>query len=163
MDITVNDSMVSYMDLMQLGTIWRLSAEIYACHVLFNLTGDASILEPALVNDLIARYIFLEREDDNLLKCLIWPTFIAGAATLDQQTRPWVLKTLDRIWHIGYCANTRNAAMVLESLWKKQDLICSKIMPLHSNSVATEDLSVNHNAYNWLLELSLLDGSWLFI
>ncbi|CAG7557809.1 unnamed protein product [Fusarium equiseti] len=89
MNITVNESMVPYMDLIQLGTIWRLSAEIYACYVLFNLTGDASILKPSLVDDLIARYTFLEREDDNLLKCLIWPTFIAGAATINQQRRPW--------------------------------------------------------------------------
>ncbi|KAI1056983.1 hypothetical protein LB507_001450 [Fusarium sp. FIESC RH6] len=163
MDITVNDPSVPYMDLIRLGTIWKLAAEIYACHVCFNLTGDASSLKPSLVDDLIAGYTFLEREDDDLLKCLIWPTFIAGAATINQQRRPWVIKTLDRIWHIGYCANTRNAAMVLESLWKKYDLISSKVMPLHNNPATAEDLSLDHNAYNWLLELSLLDGSWLFI
>ncbi|KAJ4024695.1 hypothetical protein NW766_000935 [Fusarium irregulare] len=163
MGITVNDPTVPYMDLIRLGTIWKLAAEIYACHVCFNLTGNASILKPSLVDDLIAGYTFLEREDDDLLKCLIWPTFIAGAATINQQRRPWVLKTLDRIWHIGYCANTRNAAMVLESLWKKYDLISSKVMPLDNNPATAEDLSLGHNAYNWLLELSLLDGSWLFI
>ena len=163
MTIIVNDPIVPYMDLMQLGTIWRLSAEIYACHVLFYLTGDASILKPSLVDELIAEYTFLEREDDSLLKCLIWPTFIAGAATINQQRRPWVLKTLDRIWHIGYCANTRNAAMVLEGLWKKHDSINYKVMPLHNSSATAEDFSVDHGPYNWLHELSLLDGSWLFI
>ena len=163
MNVTVNDPMVGCMDLMQLGTIWKLSAEIYARYVLFNLTGDASILNPSLVDDLLETYTFLNREDDDLLKCLIWPTFIAGAATNSQQKRLWVLQTLDRIWHIGHCANTRNAAMVLESLWKKHDSISSRVMPLHNNLVTAEHLSVDHNAYNWLLELSLLDGSWLFI
>lgn len=163
MNVTVNDPMVECMDLMQLGTIWKLSAEIYARYVLFNLIGDISILNPSLVDDLIETYTFLNREDDDLLKCLIWPTFIAGAATNSRQKRLWVLRTLERIWQIGYCANTRNAAMVLESLWKKHDMISSKVMPLHNNAATTEDLSVDYNAYNWLLELSFLDGSWLFI
>jgi hypothetical protein len=163
MDITVNNSMVPYMDLMQLGTIWKLSAEIYACRILFNLTGDVSVLKPSLVDDIIAGYTFLQREDDNLLKCLIWPTFIAGAASINQQRRAWVLKTLDRIWHIGYCANTRNAATVLETLWKKCDSISSKDVHLYSTPEATEDLFVEHEAYDWLYELSLLNGSWLFI
>jgi hypothetical protein len=163
MDIAVNDPMVPYIDLMQLGTIWRLSAEIYDRRVLFDLTGDASVLEPSLVDDLIAEYKFLEREDDNLLKCLIWPTFIAGAAITSQQRRAWVLETLDRIWHIGHCANTRNAATVLEKLWEKQDSIFSEVVPPSNTPEVTGELSLNHEAYDWLHELSLLGGSWLFI
>ncbi|RGP70209.1 acriflavine sensitivity control acr-2 [Fusarium sporotrichioides] len=162
MEVSKTNLVVPYSDLVHLGAIWKLAAEIYASHILFHLTGDSSSLQPLLVDDLIGRYEFLQREDDALLKCLIWPTFIAGSASIDPKSRGWVSKTLERIWQIGHCANTKNAAVVLSTLWEKFDYVQCQAGSAQMSSEAS-GTSMSYQGYSWLDELSLLDGSWLFI
>ncbi|KAI6765470.1 hypothetical protein HG530_006540 [Fusarium avenaceum] len=160
MDNTTESSKVSSQDLMRLGTIWQLSADIYACRILACLAGYTFTSESLQVQNLIAEYAFLEREDDELIKCLIWPTFIAGAASTSYEARAWVLKTLDRIWNAGHCANTKNAAKVLGKLWEKHDQ--AKLSP--SSTHATSHMAqFEHSSWDWLSELSNLKGSWLFV
>ncbi|KAF4958077.1 hypothetical protein FSARC_11113 [Fusarium sarcochroum] len=160
---TTVTSKVSSEDLMRLGTIWKLSADIYACRILACLAGYTLTSESLQVQNLIAEYTFLEREDDELVKCLIWPTFIAGAASTSHDARAWVLKTLDRIWNTGHCANTRNAAKVLGKLWEKHDLASLSSSHTHDTSYAAELSSFDHSAWDWLDQLSSLKGSWLFV
>lgn len=140
----------SYDDLLHLGTIWRLSVEIYACRILRNLSEDGTLALPP-VGDLIAEFSFLDRKNDDLIKCLIWPTFIAGASGDSLEERKWALRTLDRIWAVALVANVQNAAQVLRNLWARQDEMKSR----------------NHEAglqdWDWLGELSRLEGSWLFV
>jgi hypothetical protein len=160
---TTEVSKVSSEDLVRLGTIWQLSADIYACRILACLTGCSLTSESLQVQDLIAEYAFLEREDDELIKCLIWPTFIAGAASTTYEARAWVLKTLDRIWNTGHCANTKNAANVLGKLWEKYDQTNPSSSHTYGTSHATEYSSMGYSAWDWLKELSSLEGSWLFM
>ncbi|EWZ30443.1 hypothetical protein FOZG_15926 [Fusarium oxysporum Fo47] len=160
---TTQDSKVSSEDLARLGTIWQLSADIYACRVLACLTGSTLASESLQVQGLIAAYAFLEREDDELIKCLIWPTFVAGAASTTYEARAWVLQTLDRIWSRGHCANTKNAAKVLGKLWEKYDQTTLGSSHIHNSSNATEHLSMGYSVWDWVNELSSLEGSWLFI
>lgn len=139
-----------YEDLLHLGNAWKLAADIYACRVLCSSTGgDDHAFEPPSVHALRAEYSFLERGNDDVIKCLIWPTFIAGAASTSPEDRAWVLKTLDRIWNLGHCANTKNAARVLEVLWEKHD--------------RAQHLADDHTGWNWINELSQLKDSWLFV
>jgi hypothetical protein len=140
-----------YGDLLQLGNIWKLSAEIYACRVLRNMTGDVA-LPP--VQDLVNAYAFLDRKDDEIIKCLIWPTFIAGASSLNVATRGWALRTLDRIWAIAFVANVKNAAQVLTYLWEKQDQMTSRYLA---------DGATGPFDWDWVGELSQLEDSWLFV
>ncbi|RKK30527.1 hypothetical protein BFJ67_g15695 [Fusarium oxysporum f. sp. cepae] len=160
---TTQDSKVSSEDLARLGTIWQLSADIYACRVLACLTGSTLASDSLQVQGLIAAYAFLEREDDELIKCLIWPTFVAGAASTTYEARAWVLQTLDRIWSRGHCANTKNAAKVLGKLWEKYDQTNLSSSHIHNSSNATEHLSMGYSVWDWVNELSSLEGSWLFI
>ncbi|ENH70193.1 Acriflavine sensitivity control protein acr-2 [Fusarium oxysporum f. sp. cubense race 1] len=160
---TTKDSKVSSEDLARLGTIWQLSADIYACRVLAGLTGSTLASESLQVQGLIAAYAFLERENDELIKCLIWPTFVAGAASTTYEARAWVLQTLDRIWSRGHCANTKNAAKVLGKLWEKYDQTNLSSLHIHNSSNATEHLSMGYFVWDWVNELSSLEGSWLFI
>lgn len=143
----------SYMDLLRLGFIWKLAAEIYACRILRNITGDGNVTLPP-VEDLISAFSFLDREDDELIKCLIWPTFIAGASSTDAATRSWTLRTLDRIWAVAFVANVKNAAQVLTSLWEKQDRMMS--WALQEGAATSFD-------WDWIGELSQLEDSWLFV
>ncbi|TXB96239.1 hypothetical protein FocTR4_00016643 [Fusarium oxysporum f. sp. cubense] len=160
---TTEYSKVSSEDLARLGTIWQLSADIYACRVLAYLIGSTLASESLQVQGLIAAYAFLEREDDELIKCLIWPTFVAGAASTTYEARAWVLQTLDRIWSRGHCANTKNAAKVLGKLWEKYDQTNLSSSHIHNCSNATEHLSMGYSVWDWVNELSSLEGSWLFI
>ncbi|KAJ4243852.1 hypothetical protein NW762_014732 [Fusarium torreyae] len=160
---TTEFSKVSSEDLIRLGTIWKLSTDIYACRTLACLTGCTHTSESVQVQDLITQYGVLEREDNELIKCLIWPTFIAGAASTTHDSRGWVLKTLDRIWNTGRCANTKNAAKVLETLWEKHDQAILSPLHISGSAHATEFLPVNDSGWDWLSELSNLEGSWLFV
>lgn len=83
------------------------------------------------------------------MKCLIWPTFVAGAASTSPEDRAWVLITLERIWNLGHCANTNNAIRVLEVLWEKHD--------------RAHPLADDRAGWDWIGELSQLKGSWLFV
>jgi hypothetical protein len=160
---TTESSKVSSQDMMRLGAIWKLSADIYACRILASLAGYPFTSDSLQVQNLIAGYVFLEREDDELIKCLIWPTFIAGAASTSYEARAWVLKTLDRIWNAGHCANTRNAAKVLGELWEKHDQANISPSSTHATSQAAQFLPVERSSWDWLSELSNLKGSWLFV
>lgn len=144
-------SAVPFDDLLHLGTIWKLAAEIYACCVLRTSSTNATLaLEQPSIQALISQYSFFERNDDEIIKCLIWPTFVAGAVSTSPEERAWVLRTLDRIWTLGRCANTQSAAEALEVLWEKRD--CTE---------SSED--DDPAAWDWIGELSRLKGSWLFV
>ncbi|KAM0231458.1 hypothetical protein ACHAPO_008568 [Fusarium lateritium] len=160
---TTQVSVVSLEDLVHLGTIWRRSAEIYADSILSCLAACTLSSDSPGVQDLIAEYTFLERDSDELIKCLIWPTFIAGAASTRFEDRTWALKTLDRIWHIGHCANTRNAVSVLQILWEKYDRLNIAPSSTLGSPHVTDFSPTSHSNWDWLSELSHLEGSWLFI
>lgn len=148
--MTRSDSAVSYEDMLHLGIIWKLAADIYACHVLCSSAKRAAIVfQSPSVHDLRAEYSFFERKDDKITKCLIWPTFVAGAASTSPGDRAWSAMTLERIWNLGHCANTRNAVQVLELLWEKHD--------------RAKALADDRAGWNWISELSQLKGSWLFV
>lgn len=147
---TRSDPAVPYEDLLHLGTIWKLAADVYACRVLCSSTGSATVVsESPSVHTLRAEYSFLERTHNEVMRCLIWPTFVAGAASTSPEDRAWVLRMLERIWNLGHCANTNDAIQVLEVLWERHD----RAQPLEDD----------HGGWNWIGELSQLKGSWLFV
>lgn len=147
---TRSDPAVPCEDLLHLGMIWKLAADIYACRVLCSSTESATVaFEPPSVHTLRAEYSFLERTHNEVMRCLIWPTFVTGAASTSPDDRAWVLRTLERIWNLGHCANTNNAIQVLEVLWERHD----RAQPMEDD----------HGGWNWIGELSQLKGSWLFV
>jgi hypothetical protein len=153
---------VTLASLQHLGAIWKLAAEMYACRIHQSIVGapDESTSTSTLastsasVDLLIAESALLDRHDAALVKCLIWPTFIAGLASGRLAQRRWALDTLDRIWQLTLSANARNAALVLSSLWEKQDR--RSMYELGSEVYTVAD-------WDWLNELALLEDSWLFI
>lgn len=133
---------------MQIALIWKLAADIYASRIFYTLTKDTDFVMPS-VSDLIREYDFLE-EDDALLKCLIWPTFMAGAESTCPEHREWALRKFDRIWRITLSANSKNAKWVLMSLWEKHDK--------HKQQPETQVV----DDWDWIAELSSLDSHWIF-
>lgn len=110
---------VSPGDLAHVGTIWKLAAETYASRLLYNLNKDPTLLIP-LVDVMRHEYTLLGR-DHHFMNALIWPTFIAGAASNRPDQRDWVVGVLERIWNGTLLANGKNAPLVLCLLWEKQN------------------------------------------
>ncbi|SPO07765.1 uncharacterized protein DNG_10460 [Cephalotrichum gorgonifer] len=140
---------ISPKDLAHVGAIWKLAAEIYVSRLLYNLVEDADLLLP-LVDVLRYEYSALGAEHC-LVNGLAWPTFIAGASSSTSEQRVWALEVLERIWEGTMCANVKNAPLVLERLWKKQD-------------IAREKSGCNDpGAWDWITELSSLEDRWIFL
>jgi hypothetical protein len=156
--VRINDATIPFDDLVNLGAIWKLAADIYACSIIRTLTkGHGSGYEPPEAASLRQKYAHFERQGNELIKCLIWPTFIAGVVSNSQQDRAWVLKMLDRIWYLGRCTNTKNASRVLKWLWEQHDHVI--------NQIAGESRRADSKEWNWdwVYALSQLNESWLFV
>lgn len=130
------------------ANIWKLAVDIYTARVYSGLTGDPTTTIPS-VDDIIAEFALLEPHDTGE-KCLIWPTFIAGAECTRADQRDWAMSTMGRIWQMTFSANCQNASRVLTGLWEKQDLF--------RESHGTEDL----DGWDWVMEISLQDDQWSF-
>ncbi|KAF4459466.1 Acriflavine sensitivity control acr-2 [Fusarium albosuccineum] len=136
-------------DLLHVGHIWKLTAEIYGFHVLSTLKQSVTDLQPPTLSSVIEEFGSLERNDEELLKCLVWPTFVVGAASTHWCQRQWAYQMCNKIWEVTWSANAMNAKLVLADLWDKQDL-------KSSGNVADAD------GWDWITELSKLDDFWLF-
>ena len=162
----VSDPTVPFYDLLQLGTIWKLAAEVYAYSILRNITsGYMTTAGPPSADKIIKEYAYFRRKDDEFVKCLIWPTFVTGAISNSQENRDLILQELDRIWHIGHCANTKNAAKILKSLWRRHDQRASAFSPIRAISTIGFSQSADSEWFDWdwIHELSQLNDSWLFV
>lgn len=136
-------------DLVHIGTIWKLAAEIYATSLLYNLTEDPSLLLP-LVDVMRGEYDLLG-PSHYLFYGLVWPTFVAGASSTRPEQRVWALGMLETIWSGALCGNAKNATLVLEQLWEKQDLARGRS--------GTGELA----EWDWISELSSLEDRWIFL
>lgn len=92
---------------------------------------------------------------DSHFKCLIWPTFIAGAECRPSQ-RALILEKLGSLYEAMTSVNVRNAAWVLRLMWQKQDLKRRE----HQNGYDNNDSDLE---FDWIEELDHTSLDWLFI
>lgn len=98
---------------------------------------------------------------DPHFKCLIWPTFIAGAECRDPSHRPFILDRLSALYYAIATVNVRNAAWVLSLMWRKQDLRREQ-SGLNGISSSCHDGDDNDD-FDWIQELDESRIDWLFI
>lgn len=134
----------------------------------------------ALVADELVTQICSVPSSDPHFKCLIWPTFIAGAECRRSQ-RALVLERLEALYQAVTCTNVRNAAWVLRLMWQKQDLrrsqrrgdVASAEYYLGSDQMGSggggslnvddDDDDVIDSTFDWIDELDESRLDWLFI
>ncbi|KAI9149970.1 Acriflavine sensitivity control protein acr-2 [Paramyrothecium foliicola] len=133
---------VSHEMLTTLCYIWQRSAAIYTSCVLYALTKQDMSVQ-GMVEELLSA---LDQTEASVLKCLIWPAFVAGAASQKKEQRERVLATLRRIWNIGFLGNSFNATSVLVKLWDRRD----------SSGVKEGEM------WDWISELSSFGEHWNF-
>ncbi|KAH8783442.1 fungal-specific transcription factor domain-containing protein, partial [Diaporthe sp. PMI_573] len=134
---------LSHETLVGLHTIWQQSAAIYTSCVLYTLAKE-EIAVQVMVDDFISALTHLS--DATLMRCLNWPTFIAGAACQKKGQREWVLATQRHIWNVTRCANSFTATSVLIKLWDRHD------------SLGVEEGEM----WDWISELSSFGEHWNF-
>ena len=115
-----------------------------------------------LITTNLITQICLVPASDPHFKCLIWPTFIAGAECLPSQ-RALILDKLGSLYESLTSANVRNAAWVLRLMWQKQDL---KRRDRHEGQGFGEtvgDIDDDDLMFDWIDELDHSRLDWLFI
>ncbi|GAB1192880.1 hypothetical protein APSETT444_002079 [Aspergillus pseudonomiae] len=102
-----------------LAEAYKAGTLIYGIRVRDALTGDTTP-----VNDLLCALIALieaMRCDEALFKCMLWPMFVAGLESRQQDQRDFVISCLEKFWFETKCINVVNAANILRRFWKMDD------------------------------------------
>ncbi|KAJ5749195.1 uncharacterized protein N7511_010891 [Penicillium nucicola] len=107
-----------------------------------------------IATNLITQICLIPPSDPHF-KCLIWPTFIAGAECRPSQRR-LILEKLGSLYEALTSVNVRNAAWVLRLMWQKQD---TKRRERESGDSA-DDVDLT---FDWIDELDSSRLDWLFI
>lgn len=113
-----------------LGTIYKAAVYLYASRVLSRPQSQRNYMvttsfrlppDHGAITNLLIHQIALIPVADPHFKCLIWPTFIAGAECRDPAHRPFLLEKLRTLYYDVTSVNVRNAAWVLSLMWRKRD------------------------------------------
>lgn len=128
--------------LSSLSQSYRLGALIYGRRVLDACTQQNSEQEELLRE--LMNVLRAVKEDRTLLKCMLWPTFIAGLECQSHADREFLTHCLELFWLDTNCLNAVNAARILQTYWQSQD------NPSPSSS-------------HWVLNFGQLDRDWLLV
>ncbi|KAK2766789.1 hypothetical protein FQN54_006103 [Arachnomyces sp. PD_36] len=153
-DKRITSGVLGYESRFHAASAYKIAVYLYAARV--KSTKIPPQQHDEEVNDLIQHIVAIPSTDE-VVKCTIWPTFIAGAESNTQEQRQTVLANLDKLWNIILSANVRSASMVLKTLWRKQDEMRQEQQGNGGDGV-NEELP-----FNWIQELDRTKGNWLFI
>lgn len=174
-----------------LASAYKAAVYIYASRVLSKLklkpNDDSGVSHPqrrrgrttygraadhdAVVDELIYQLSLINPTDQQHFKCLVWPTFIAGAESRYAAQRTFALQRLGALWNAISSVNVRNAAWVLELMWRKQDE--RKVERERRRAAAAAagvgfgvddvDDDDEDDEFDWIQELDRSRTDWLFI
>jgi hypothetical protein len=122
--------------------IYKIGALIYGRRVLDALMNDVTSQE-GLVSTLVS-IIGELKEDKILLKCVLWPIFIAGLECQTQSRRGFVTSCLEKFGVDTNCLNAINAFKILPEYWSREDY---------------QELSSSQ----WIVNVAHLGRDWLLI
>ncbi|CAG9982218.1 unnamed protein product [Clonostachys byssicola] len=101
-----------------LSKAYRIGVLIYGQRVLEPLTEGQTSGLVELVSELLNIFDTL-RDDQNLLKCVLWPLFVAGLECQSSLQRKYFLMHLEKFWMATKCLNAIHAAKILEDYWQE--------------------------------------------
>src|SRR5699024_4706735 len=74
-----------------------------------------------LVLDLLSVIASITKDHPYLLKCTLWPIFIAGLECRDPSARKFITSALGQFYEDTRCINVANAAQILRDYWVERD------------------------------------------
>ncbi|KAL4775340.1 fungal-specific transcription factor domain-containing protein [Aspergillus nidulans var. acristatus] len=128
-----------------LATIYKAAVYLYATRVLSRPRPGATTIsaniglppDHAEVATFLINQFSLIPPSDPHFKCLIWPSFIAGAECRDPAQRPFMLEILRTLYFHITSVNVRNAAWVLTMMWRKRDSRRAELSRFRATTAAT--------------------------
>ncbi|GIK01691.1 hypothetical protein Aspvir_005729 [Aspergillus viridinutans] len=163
-----------------LATIYKAAVYLYASRVLSRPRSERNSMittsfslppDHGAVTNILIHQIALIPVADPHFKCLIWPTFIAGAECRDPAHRPFLLEKLRALYYDITSVNVRNAAWVLSLMWRKRDqrreernrrrAEQDELFDKSPRSPLTTDY--DDDDFDWIQELDDSRIDWLFI
>lgn len=127
--------------LCKLSQSFQLGCLIYGRRVLGALMNNDTSQDD-LVSALLS-VIKALKDDKNLLKCILWPIFIAGLECRLGAQRDFLTSCLAQFWTDTSCLNSVNASKILEEYWKQEGY--------GELSSPQWIFSVGNLGYDWLL------------
>lgn len=103
-----------------------------------------------LVSDVIGHLARIGR-DDNLIKGTAWPTFVAGAETVDPARRAWIADRLVMLWRLMLWGYLPTALETLHVIWGTDDDCC----PNGETGAGSRE--------GWLQKLKRLGIEWMIV
>ncbi|KAJ9197545.1 transcriptional regulator family: Fungal Specific TF [Paecilomyces variotii] len=160
-----------------LASAYKAAVYLYASRVLSKSKPNSSSSvtpvkyyrsrEHSEAADELIYQLSLIRSPDPHFKCLIWPTFIAGAESKNVSQRTFALDRLQALWTAISSINVRNAAWVLGIMWQRQD---ERRLQREQAFTSDESINLNHDGndddnddFDWIQELDNSPADWLFI
>ncbi|KAE8358399.1 fungal-specific transcription factor domain-containing protein [Aspergillus caelatus] len=125
-----------------LAEAYKAGALIYGRRV-----SDALVRETTPLNHLVGGLIAIieaMRCDEALFKCILWPMFVAGLESQQQDQRDFIISCLEKFWFETKCINVVNAANILRRFWKMSDT---------QQTVSSQ----------WIFNIGQLGRDWLLI
>ena len=90
-------------------------------HRVHDTLKNESTPQDALVLELLSVAASIKDDYPNLLKCALWPIFIAGLECRQPTERNFVMSALERFYEDTRCINVANAAEILRNYWMEHD------------------------------------------
>lgn len=99
--------------------VYKIAALLYANRVLSALQKQSNP-QDELLFELLGLLNGL-KDRPELLKCLLWPIFVAGLECQSLEQQNFFLARLEDFWMTTNCLNVINAADILQEYWKRDD------------------------------------------
>jgi len=105
-----------------IASAYKSAVLIYTIRVLCSPSLQISQPNMALLASQIITDLLAIPPQDPFVKCILWPTFIAGAETQEPALRSLVCDLFQRFWSGIRYGNVSDAAQVLDRIWTRVDM-----------------------------------------
>lgn len=129
-----------------LAFAYKIAITLYATRVLKHPSLQEADFTSAVTS--LLSHISQIPTTSELLKCTVWPIFIAGTECQDPEQRVWIQHWLQKIWDEYLSVNIRAAGRVLEIIWNRNN--------------ASHSLGADEGG-DWIQYLDRSTFNWLFI
>ena len=100
-----------------LSEVYKIGTLVYGKRVLATLLRAEITLDEDVSN--LLELLDSLRGDQELLKCVLWPLFVAGIECRSTEQRQYFIQHLEEFWMTTKCLNAVNAAKILQEYWQR--------------------------------------------
>jgi hypothetical protein len=100
--------------------VYQIGVVLYGRRLIAALKREATSQDNFL-SELLELLNTLRRSNRPLLKCVLWPIFVAGLECRSLAQKNFFIARLEEFWMTTNCLNVINATKILQEYWKQDD------------------------------------------